>query len=148
MGVVLGVAADRYNRVRMLFVCTLVFAVAILLQGTVKEYWHLILLRMVMAAGEAGCNPLATGIMSDIFPESKRALVMAIFNWGIYGGYGIAFPVGRYITKLDIGGLVSGSVPLYLLDLCLIEPISLSLSLRAGVCATMVRVCWHSSWPS
>uniref|UniRef100_A0A182NSC5 Major facilitator superfamily (MFS) profile domain-containing protein n=1 Tax=Anopheles dirus TaxID=7168 RepID=A0A182NSC5_9DIPT len=105
MGVVLGVAADRYNRVRMLFVCTLVFAVAILLQGTVKEYWHLILLRMVMAAGEAGCNPLATGIMSDIFPESKRALVMAIFNWGIYGGYGIAFPVGRYITKLDIGGL-------------------------------------------
>lgn len=43
--------------------------------------------------------------MSDIFPEKKRALVMAIFNWGIYGGYGIAFPVGRYITQLDIGGL-------------------------------------------
>jgi MFS family permease len=36
---------------------------------------------MIMAAGEAGCNPLATGIMSDIFPEGKRALVMAIFNW-------------------------------------------------------------------
>lgn len=48
---------------------------------------------------------MATGIMSDIFPESKRALVMAIFNWGIYGGYGIAFPVGRYITKLNIWNL-------------------------------------------
>ena len=36
-----------------------------------------------MAAGESGCNPLATGIMSDIFPENKRALVMAIFNWGV-----------------------------------------------------------------
>lgn len=54
---------------------------------------------------ESGCNPLATGIMSDIFPEDKRALVMAIFNWGIYGGYGIAFPVGRYITKLNFFGL-------------------------------------------
>lgn len=43
--------------------------------------------------------------MSDIFPEKKRALVMAIFNWGIYGGYGIAFPVGRYITKLNIADL-------------------------------------------
>lgn len=43
--------------------------------------------------------------MSDIFPEKKRALVMAIFNWGIYGGYGIAFPVGRYITKLNIAEL-------------------------------------------
>lgn len=46
------------------------------------------------------------GIMSDVFPEKKRALVMAIFNWGIYGGYGIAFPVGRYITKLNIWELV------------------------------------------
>lgn len=57
---------------------------------------------------ESGCNPMATGIMSDIFPEEKRALVMAIFNWGIYGGYGIAFPVGRYITKLNLLDLVSG----------------------------------------
>lgn len=45
--------------------------------------------------------------MSDVFPEKRRALVMAIFNWGIYGGYGIAFPVGRYITKLNIWDLVS-----------------------------------------
>lgn len=58
-----------------------------------------------MAAGESGCNPLATGIMSDIFPENKRALVMAIFNWGVYGGYGIAFPVGRYLTKLNVWNL-------------------------------------------
>jgi MFS family permease len=61
----------------------------------------------IRVCSESGCNPLATGIMSDIFPESKRALVMSIFNWGIYGGYGIAFPVGRYITKLNIWGLVS-----------------------------------------
>lgn len=106
VGIVMGVLADKYNRVRMLSICTIVFAVAIILQGSVTKYWHLVVLRMLMAAGESGCNPLATGIMSDIFPEKKRALVMAIFNWGIYGGYGIAFPVGRYITKLDIGGLV------------------------------------------
>lgn len=87
MGIVLGVAADKYNRVRMLSVCTVIFAVAIILQGSVETYWQLIVLRMIMAAGESGCNPLATGIMSDIFPEKKRALVMAIFNWGIYGMY-------------------------------------------------------------
>lgn len=105
MGVVLGFVADKYNRVRCLCVCTLIFAVAIILQGSVKSYWQLVVLRMIMAAGESGCNPLATGIMSDIFSEDKRALVMAIFNWGIYGGYGIAFPVGRYITKLNIWDL-------------------------------------------
>uniref|UniRef100_A0A1A9ZLE7 Major facilitator superfamily (MFS) profile domain-containing protein n=1 Tax=Glossina pallidipes TaxID=7398 RepID=A0A1A9ZLE7_GLOPL len=104
-GVFMGVAADKYNRVKMLTVCTVIFGIAIILQGTVKKYWQLVLLRMIMAAGESGCNPLATGIMSDIFPESKRALVMAIFNWGIYGGYGIAFPVGRYITKANFFNL-------------------------------------------
>lgn len=53
-------------------------------------------------SSESGCNPLAQGILSDIFSEDKRALVMAIFNWGIYGGYGLAFPIGRYITKANI----------------------------------------------
>lgn len=102
VGVAFGFAADKFNRVRMLTVCTMVFAVAIILCGTVQEYWQLVLLRMIQAAGESGCNPLATGILSDIFPESKRALVMSLFNWGIYGGYGLAFPVGRYIPPLNI----------------------------------------------
>ncbi|XP_049878919.1 putative metabolite transport protein HI_1104 [Pectinophora gossypiella] len=105
VGVILGVVADKYNRARILSVCTLVFVIAILLMGTVKEYWHLVLLRMVMAAGESGCNPLATGILTDLFPEHQRALVLSIFNWGIYGGYGIAFPVGRYIPDLNAWGL-------------------------------------------
>lgn len=102
VGVVMGVLADKYNRVKMLTVCTVVFSIAMIFSGSVKEYWHLVVLRMIMAAGESGCNPLATGLLSDIFPEEKRALVMSIFNWGIYGGYGIAFPVGRYIPPLNI----------------------------------------------
>ncbi|XP_019878293.2 D-xylose transporter [Aethina tumida] len=105
VGVILGFAADKFNRVKMLGVCTLVFALAIIASGGVSEYWQLVILRMIMAAGESGCNPLATGLLSDIFPEEKRALVMSIFNWGIYGGYGIAFPVGRYIPPLDLWGL-------------------------------------------
>ncbi|XP_060806641.1 putative metabolite transport protein HI_1104 [Amyelois transitella] len=105
VGVILGVVADKYNRARVLSVCTLVFAIAILLMGTVTEYWHLVVLRMIMAAGESGCNPLATGILTDLFPEHQRALVLSIFNWGIYGGYGIAFPVGRYIPEVNAWGL-------------------------------------------
>lgn len=69
-------------------VCTVVFGISIILSGAVTEYWQLVVLRMIMAAGESGCNPLATGILSDLFPEEKRALVMSVFNWGIYGGYG------------------------------------------------------------
>ncbi|XP_044260265.1 putative metabolite transport protein HI_1104 [Tribolium madens] len=105
VGVILGIAADKYNRVRILAICTIVFSIAIILCGGVTEYWQLVLLRMIMAAGESGCNPLATGLLSDIFPEKQRALAMSIFNWGIYGGYGIAFPVGRYVPPLNAWGL-------------------------------------------
>ncbi|KAF3427386.1 hypothetical protein E2986_08014, partial [Frieseomelitta varia] len=105
VGVALGIAADKYNRVKLLTVCTLIFSIAIVLMGAVGEYWQLVILRMILAAGEAGCNPLATGLLSDWFPEKQRGLVMSIFNWGIYGGYGIAFPVGRYIPGLNIGNL-------------------------------------------
>ncbi|KAI8442460.1 hypothetical protein MSG28_005962 [Choristoneura fumiferana] len=105
VGVILGVAADKYNRARILAYCTLIFVIAIILMGAVEEYWHLVVLRMIMAAGESGCNPLATGILTDLFPEHQRALVLSIFNWGIYGGYGIAFPVGRYIPDLNAWGL-------------------------------------------
>lgn len=50
---------------------------------------------------------MATGLLSDWFPEEQRGLVMSIFNWGIYGGYGIAFPVGRYVPQLNAWNLVS-----------------------------------------
>jgi len=36
---------------------------------------------------------------------------MSIFNWGIYGGYGIAFPVGRYVPMLNAWDLVSRHCP-------------------------------------
>lgn len=39
--------------------------------------------------------------------QHLRGLVMSIFNWGIYGGIGLSFPVGRYISELNIGDLVS-----------------------------------------
>ncbi|KAJ8682912.1 hypothetical protein QAD02_018704 [Eretmocerus hayati] len=105
VGVILGFAADRFNRVRLLTICTAVFSIAVILEGAVTQYWQLFILRMLSAAGEAGCNPLSTGLLSDWFTEDKRGLVMAIFNWGVYGGYGIAFPVGRYVAALDIWGL-------------------------------------------
>ncbi|CAG9767565.1 unnamed protein product [Ceutorhynchus assimilis] len=101
VGVIMGYLADKFNRVKMLGICTIIFSIALIVSGGVKEYWHLVLLRMIMAAGESACNPLSTGILSDLFPEEKRALVMSIFNWGIYGGYGIAFPVGRYVPPIN-----------------------------------------------
>lgn len=50
-GVILGFMADKYNRKVTLTVCTFIFGAACFAQGSVKTYWQLIILRMVMAAG-------------------------------------------------------------------------------------------------
>lgn len=47
----MGLAADRFHRVKMLTACTFIFAIAIILQAFVKEYWQLVVLRMITAAG-------------------------------------------------------------------------------------------------
>lgn len=51
LGVVFGVLADKYNRARQLTLCAFINAVAIILSGSVNEYWQLLLLRMLLAAG-------------------------------------------------------------------------------------------------
>ncbi|XP_065201677.1 protein spinster homolog 1 [Planococcus citri] len=104
IGVFFGIAADKYNRSRLVSLSFLITSVSVALMGLTDAYWQLVLLRVLLATGEAGCNPLSTGILSDLFPEDKRGLVMSIFNWGIYAGIGLAFPIGRYITELDLWG--------------------------------------------
>lgn len=51
IGVFLGIAADKYNRVRLLAICSFIIAIAVILTGAVTEYWQLVLLRMVLAFG-------------------------------------------------------------------------------------------------
>lgn len=51
VGIIMGYAADKFHRVRMLSICTVVFSIAIILSGSAKEYWQFVVLRMIMAAG-------------------------------------------------------------------------------------------------
>lgn len=53
VGILWGIAADkrRINRVHLLSIATVIFSVAVAATAFVSEYWHLVLLRMLLAAG-------------------------------------------------------------------------------------------------
>uniref|UniRef100_H2YBH1 Major facilitator superfamily (MFS) profile domain-containing protein n=1 Tax=Ciona savignyi TaxID=51511 RepID=H2YBH1_CIOSA len=104
MGIVIGVLGDKYNRVRLLTVCMLLYSTMALLSGFSNSYWQLIIFRLGFGAGEAGCTPLTASIVADKFSKESRGLAMSIFNWGIYFGYGLAFAVGNYVTEANILG--------------------------------------------
>jgi len=50
-GVALGFAGDKMSRTKLMGVCVVVFSVCSSLMAFVQEYWHLLILRMGIAAG-------------------------------------------------------------------------------------------------
>jgi MFS family permease len=50
-GVVWGVAADRFNRVHLLTVSTLIFSVALACTALATTFWHLVLCRVLLGIG-------------------------------------------------------------------------------------------------
>ncbi|XP_076067893.1 D-galactonate transporter [Oratosquilla oratoria] len=104
-GILLGIAADRVNRKLLVTSCCLLLSVATGLMGAATSFWHLVVLRMLIGAGESSFSPACSSLISDIFPKRLHAMALGIFNWGIYFGYGLSYVVGNYITAANILGM-------------------------------------------
>jgi len=99
MGVFISYFADSYRsyRVYILGACLIWWSSMTVLTGFVQSYWELALLRFGLGLGEAGCNPIATGLITDFFSEELRGSALGIYNWGIYTGYSMAIAIGNPI---------------------------------------------------
>ncbi|XP_045589099.1 hexuronate transporter isoform X2 [Procambarus clarkii] len=104
-GVIIGVISDRFNRKLVVLVCCMALTLATGLTGAAMAYWQLVILRMIMGAGESAFTPACSSMISDMFPESRRALALGIFNWGVYFGYGLSYAVGNFITAENIADM-------------------------------------------
>ena len=59
---VMGVAADNFNRPLVFAIGTLIFSVSCLLMGFADQYWHLVATRVGIALGEAACRQVGSQI--------------------------------------------------------------------------------------
>lgn len=98
------IAKSAFGRHRLMAVGVLIFSASCLLFGFSQSYWHLVILRVGIAAGEAVCRPISAGMIADAFSPSGRALANGVFSWGIYFGYGLAYVIGINLTQLDVLG--------------------------------------------
>lgn len=101
-GIFVGFAADLYNRKNLLAAGLIFWSVATILTGLVREYWQLVVLRLMLGLGEAGCTPFALSVLTDYFPVSYRGTVIGIYNLGIYSGYSLSYALGNFITLANI----------------------------------------------
>jgi len=103
--------ADRGNRNWIITLTTGLWSVMVAVCGLVGSFTQLLLVRVGVAVGEAGCLPPASSIIADYFDRSERPKAMAIY-WlcgplsiiiGYLGGGWLAEYFGWRMTFIIIG---------------------------------------------
>ena len=89
---------QRVSRVAVVSGALAMWSGMTVLCGLAQGYGHLLLARMGVAAGEAGCGPAAQSLISESVPREKLARALAIFGLGI--------PIGAFLGK-SLGGILS-----------------------------------------
>jgi len=99
-GLLAGALADRFNRRWVIFMGVSVWSLATAACGLAQNFWHLLLARVGVGAGEAGLNPCATSMITDLFPRERLTSAMAVYAMGATLGSGCAYLFGGMIVDL------------------------------------------------
>lgn len=100
LGIPIARLADRptTHRPRLIALALAVWSGMTALCGVAQNFWQLLLARIGVGVGEAGCTPPAHSLISDMVPPDKRASALAFYSLGI--------PIGSLLGMV-IGGLLA-----------------------------------------
>ncbi|HIF95099.1 MAG: MFS transporter [Myxococcales bacterium] len=99
IGIPIARWSDRGRRSSIIALAVLVWSGMTVATGFAASFFHLVLARIGVGIGEAGCSPPAHSLISDYFPSSKRATALAIYSLGIPIGGGIGYLAGGWIEQ-------------------------------------------------
>ncbi len=99
-GVPIARLADRGVRRNIIAYSIVVWSSMTAVCGAAGNFWQLLLARMGVGIGEAGCSPPAHSIITDLFRQKSRATALAIYNTGISLGVFIGFMMGGWINEI------------------------------------------------
>jgi MFS family permease len=103
MGVPIARYADRpgTNRVKLIAIAMAAWSAMTALCGFAANFAQLLLARIGVGIGEAGCTPPAHSLITDTAPREKRARAFAIYQLGP--------PIGGLIGMV-LGGVLADSI--------------------------------------
>jgi len=100
----LGVPIARYadrpttNRVSLISISLVIWSGMTAVSGVAQNFVQLLLARIGVGVGEAGCTPAAHSLIADLAPPEKRASAISFYSLGI--------PIGGLLGMV-IGGLIA-----------------------------------------
>lgn len=82
MGIPIARWADRGNRVTIISITVALWSVMVALCGLATNFVQLLLIRVGVAVGEAGCVPPAHSLIADHFTRAERPRAVSIYMLG------------------------------------------------------------------
>ena len=99
LGIPIARLADRTNRRNLIAAAISVWSVFTALSGMAQNFWHLLIARIGVGIGEAGCSPPAHSMIADYFPADQRATALGIYSLGIPFGIMFGLFAGGWINE-------------------------------------------------
>ena len=98
LGIPIARLAERRSRPWIIGLSLAAWSGFTALCGLAQNFWQLVLARIGVGVGEAGCTPPAHSLIADYAPKEQRASALAVYSMGN--------PVGALIGVV-VGGLVA-----------------------------------------
>jgi len=108
VGIPLARYADAGNRVWIMTVCVSLWSVMTVLCGlateitigsiTIGAFWVLLMCRVGVGIGEAGCTPPANSLIADYYAPRDRSQALGVYAMGITLGGMFANLIGGWVT--------------------------------------------------
>jgi MFS family permease len=98
LGLPIAQLAERQNRPLIIAVAVAVWSAFTALCGLAQNFTQLLLARVGVGVGEAGCTPPAHSLITDYVPRERRASALAFYSMGA--------PLGA-LVGMALGGVVA-----------------------------------------
>jgi len=94
-----SILVDRWSRRKMVAIMTFIWSMATLACKFATGFGQLLIARAFIGIGEAGYASGGTALLSGAYPESKRSMVLGIFNASIPLGMGLGMAMGGIVAE-------------------------------------------------
>jgi MFS family permease len=98
LGIPIARYAEKADRVKIISVAVAVWSAFTIACGLAANFTQLLLARIGVGVGEAGCSPPAHSLITDYTPKEERASALAFYSMGI--------PLGS-LAGMALGGLIA-----------------------------------------
>jgi len=91
--------AERCNRVGILAAALALWSCCTTLFALTGSFLQLLVARVGVGVGEAGCAPCAHSLISDYYPRERRSSALSLYSCGLSLGYLWVGLLGAYVTQ-------------------------------------------------